>query len=514
MRKWRVVLAATLAACSASAQAAWYRADSKHFIIYADESAKDLTDFATRLERFDKAVRFLREMDDPPVGDGNRLTVFVVPSVGAVQRLHGNGDRYVEGFYIPRASDSVAFVPRSAGPNLPGTLSADTIFFHEYAHHLMFQAIDKPLPPWVVEGFAEFMSTVRFEKNGDIGIGLPAYHRAGGLALGNALPLETMLSSNYTKLSPEQRESLYSRGWLLVHYLTFEKSRIGQLDRYASLLAKGTSGLDAARTAFGDLKRLDHDLNAYMSRNLLSYVKLNGAKFPAGSIEVKPLSEGASRVVMLRAQSKRGVDQQTAEPLAVQVRAVEARYPGDELVELTLAEAELDARHPAAAEAAADRALKANPKDTKALVFKARAVLARGAATPGQRHAAFEEARTLFIAANKLDTEDPEPLMLFYRSFVEEGVRPTANAIAALHYASDLAPQDVGLRMTSAVEYLKEGNLTDAKRALIPVAYDPHGRELAQIARSIVEKIDAGDAKAALATAHVGSVSRGGSTPN
>ena len=76
---------------------------SKHFIIYADESAQDLTAFATRLERFDRAVRFLREMDDPPVGDGNRLTVFVLPSVGAVQKLHGYGDRYVEGFYTPRA---------------------------------------------------------------------------------------------------------------------------------------------------------------------------------------------------------------------------------------------------------------------------------------------------------------------------------------------------------------------------------------------------------------------------
>jgi Flp pilus assembly protein TadD len=515
MRGWRCVLAATFAAWGASAQAAWYRADSRHFVIYADESAEDLTAFAMRLERFDRAVRFLRGMDDPPVGDGNRLTIFVLPSARAVQKMHGRGDRYVEGFYTPRATGSLAFVPRSTGPNLAGTLSADTIFFHEYAHHLMFQAVDKPLPPWVVEGFAELMSTVRFEKNGDIGIGLPAYHRAGGLALADSLPLETMLRGDYVKLSPEQRESLYARGWLLVHCLTFEKSRSGQLDRYSSLLAKGTAGLDAARAAFGDLKRLDHDLKVYMNRSQLSYVKLNGAKFPAGDIHVEPLSEGASKVVMLRAQSKRGVNAQTAEPLAVQVRAIETRYPGDELVELTLAEAELDAGHHDAAEAAADRALRANPKNTKALVFKGRSVLASARAELGdQRRASFEEARQLFITANKLDTEDPEPLMLFFRSFVEEGVKPTANAIAALHYASDLAPQDSGLRMTSAVEYLVEGKTAEAKRALIPVAYDPHGRELTQIARSILGKIDTGDAQAALSTARAGASVRGASTPN
>ena len=52
-----------------------------------------------------------------------------------------------------------------------------------------------------------------------IGLGVPAYHRAWGLLLGDKLPLETMLSGNYSKLTPEKRESLYGRGWLLVRSL-------------------------------------------------------------------------------------------------------------------------------------------------------------------------------------------------------------------------------------------------------------------------------------------------------
>jgi hypothetical protein len=47
--------------------------------------------------------------------------------------------------------------------------------------------------------------------------------------------------------------------------------------------------------------------------------------------------------------------------------------------------------------------------------------------------------------SDKLDTEDPEPLMEFYRAFVRQGLPVTDNAVAALHYASDLAPQDVGV---------------------------------------------------------------------
>jgi tetratricopeptide (TPR) repeat protein len=498
-----VAFAASVAAAATPAHSAWFKATSKHFVIYANESSKALSDFSTRLELFDQAVRHVRGMDDPPVGEGNRLTVFVLPTVGAIQKLAG--DRFIEGFYTGRASGSYAFVPRSAGEDTPGSLTADTIFFHEYAHHLMFQVIDRPLPEWVVEGFAEFMSTVRFQRNGDIGIGVPAYHRAWGLLEGNHLPLETMLSGNYSKISVEQRESIYGRGWLLVHYLTFEKSRSGQLDHYADLLAKGTPALDAARAAFGDLKQLDRDLNGYLNRSRMTYLNLVGSKFHAGDISVQPLSEGAAKVMMLRVQSKRGVNDKTAEPLAVQVRDVEARYRGDELVELTLAEAEMDTGHFDAAEAAADRALKADPRETKALVFKGRAMAARAQKMTGDgRHAAFEQARAVFVAANKVDTEDPEPLMEFYKSFVSEGIRPTPNAIAALHYASDLAPQDEGLRLNSAGQYLADGKLAEAKHALTPVAYDPHGDELAKMARAIIEKIDAGDAKAALVVSTAG----------
>jgi hypothetical protein len=490
-RRWFAVALAALA-CSTSGNAAWYKANSRHFVIYANESPKELNDFATRLERFDQAVRYIRGMDDPDVGQGNRLTVFVLPNVGAVQRLM-NGDRFIAGFYIPRASGSNAFVPRVERALGQYDNESERIFFHEYSHHLMFQDLDRPLPQWVVEGFAEFMSTVRFERDGSIGLGLPAYHRAYSLLAGRPLPLETMLGASYTKLSPDQRESIYSWGWLLVHYLTFDRSRTGQLDRYAALLNKGVPAAEAAHQAFGDLRQLQKDLNAYLNKAKLSYLKLPGDKFRAGPIEVQPLTEGAAKVIMLRVQSKRGVDEKTAEPLAVQVRAVEARYPGDPLVELTLAEAELDAGHFDAAEAAADRALKANPRETKAMVYKGVAIERGAEKLRGeQRAAAFAQARALFIAANKIDTEDPEPLMQYYRSFVVEGIPPTENAIAALHYASDLAPQDQGLRMNSAMQYLRDRKYSEARRALVPIAYDPHANELAKSARAMIDEIDSG----------------------
>src|SRR5436190_19790888 len=111
MRLWLVlVCAALLGAAESPAQAAWYEAKSKHFIIDADQSPEDIRKFAERLERFDSAVRRLRQMGDPPLTDGGRLRIFVLKSEGAVARLAGRSD--VAGFYHSRASGSVAFVPR------------------------------------------------------------------------------------------------------------------------------------------------------------------------------------------------------------------------------------------------------------------------------------------------------------------------------------------------------------------------------------------------------------------
>jgi len=309
-----------------------------------------------------------------------------------------------------------------------------------------------------------------------------------------------LLSGHYDKITGEERESIYGRGWLLAHYLTFEPTRKGQLEAYLAAMARGTDPLAAARQSFGDLSKLQKDLEAYLHRSSLPYLKIPASALHVNPVSVTPLSVGASAVIPLLAEVKNGPSKDEAEGLATKIQAVETQFQGDPLVEETLSEAELDADQAGAAETAADRALRINPRDTDAMVLKGRAIADRAEkATGPERHALFDQARSLFIAANRIDTEDPEPLMEFYRAFVREGVSPTANAIAALHYASDLAPQDPGIRMTSALQYLSEGKVADGRRALAPIAYDPHGGDLAQTARQVLTQLDSGDVKAALA---------------
>lgn len=486
---------------SSPAQAAWHVAKSRHFIIYADQNPRELSDFATKLEKFDSAVRFVRTMRDYPVGDGNRLQVFVVSSDDAVRRLARRQGKFIRGFYVPRASGSLAFVPQETGSSSPSGINEDIIFFHEYAHHLMMQDLHQPVPEWLVEGFAEFMSTARFDKDGSVTLGLPASHRAHGLYRNEPLPLEQLLTGSYGKIGQVQRESIYGRGWLLAHYLTFEPTRKGQLDSYLRGIAAGVAPMQAATSAFGDLKVLEKALDRYLRRNKFTYLKVAPSALKLAPIEVTPLTPGAAAVLPLRMESKRGVNSVTAEPLAVRVRDVARRFPGDPLVEVTLAEAEIDARKHDAAEAAADRALKADPRNIEAMIYKGRAILERAARASGDRAVQFAEARKWFSRANRIDPDDPEPLMFFHQSYVRSGSPPTQNAIEALHFASNLAPQDLGLRMNSARQYIRDGKYKEARRTLAPIAYNPHGGQIAEIARNMIARVDADDPKGAASIA-------------
>ena len=491
---FRLAAAACLL-CGGTAHASWYQAQSRHFVIYADDNPNNLRNFAALLERFDSGVRYIKQMADPEVGNGNRLTVYVLPKAQDVRLLAGDKTGFLEGFYTGRVSGSLAYIARDATVGEDGK----SVFYHEYTHHLMMQDQQRPYPEWYVEGFAEFFGSPKFDRDGGIWFGRPPLFRADDILYGIRVPLDLLLSGMHEKMTAEQRSAFYARGWLLTHYLLLgSKNREGQLNAYVQALSAGSSPMEAARKAFGDLAKLDRELDAYRNKGLVSF-KIAPDKLRTGAIQVTPLSTGAARMILLQSKVKYRQNQ-PAEALVAQARAIEAQAVGDEVVERTLAEAELNADHAQAAEAAADRALKTDPASTEAMVLKGRAMAKVAEATDDRdaAHALFEKARAALIGANKIDLEDPEPLYEFYRTYIEEGVRPTSNAIDALHYASELAPQDLGVRMNSAIAYLNEGKFAEARSTLVVVAYSPHSESAGEMARRLIAEIDAGRGKNAL----------------
>ncbi|MFW2349387.1 hypothetical protein [Qipengyuania sp.] len=482
----RIFAAIAALSLAVPAQAEWLRADSEHFVVFADDSAKDVARFAEMLERYHAAMSFVtgREVDTP--SPSNRVTIYAVGSARNIRKLAGI--KNIGGFYIPRAGSSVAFVPNVRPSSGELDFSMITLL-HEYAHHFLIGSSRFAMPRWMNEGGAEFFASARFPRDGEVQIGRPAVHRAYELALAPDVSIENLLArGNVERGGDNPDDNFYGRSWALYHYLTFAPERKGQLLEYARRIAAGVSSREAAVIAFGDLHALDRDLDTYLKkRKMLSFV-LQPDLLPIRPITVEQLSAGMDEMLPTIIRSKRGVDREAALEILEDAREVAARYPGDAGVLAALAEAEFDAGNDDASIAAADAALAIDVTVKNALVQKGFALF-RKAEEADDEEAAFAAAMRPFSALNRLEPDHPLPLIYYYRSFVERGAAPNETARHALERAAQLSPFDRSLAMNAGLMQAGEGKIAIARNTLGPVAADPHGGSMARAAQRYLEEL-------------------------
>lgn len=472
-----------------SAHADWHKAESDHFVIYADDSAKDIERFSQMLERYHSAMTLLLPRDVAKPSPSARLTIFVVGSERQVGKLAGSSN--VAGFYSPRASGSVAFVPDITAST--GELDFSMIvLLHEYTHHYLISSAVFAWPKWVNEGAAEFFASAQFPSSGGVKIGRAAQHRAYELIEIDNVPIRELLApEEFAERDPDKYDAFYGRAWMLYHYLTFNEERKGQLAAYLKAISAGSTSLEAAEAVFGDLKQLDRNLDSYLRQSSITSFNLPAEWIKPGATAVTELSEGMSEVMPLKIISKRGVGREEALELVTKVRAVAERFPDDAGVFEALAEAEYDAGNDAEAIAAADRALALDSSPKDALVQKGYALFRTAHDTQDEEMApAFAAAMKPFQQLNKLENDHPLPLIYFYRSYTGRGEEPTELARHALERASQLAPFDKGLTLDVATMMAEEGKISLSRVYLRRVAADPHRGELSQVANDFLEQLE------------------------
>lgn len=482
------------------ANAEWHEASSDHFVIYADQGPEQLRKFADRLERYHSGLEIILNTDLPKPSPSSRVTVYMVRNDTEVRKLQGDKKSFVQGFYMPRAGGSVAFVPETISGSAD-SLDPYRILFHEYAHHFLIGSTARGYPLWFSEGFAEFLSSVKFERDGGIGLGAPARHRGYELMLAKPVPIERLLdTAGYLKSKTKAYDEFYGRSWLLFHYLRISGQRKGQLASYVTALFNGKSETEAAQEAFGDLSVLDKELDKYLRQPRMNYMPVDAAKLTVGEIRLRKLDKAESAAMAVVLRSKRGVNEESAKALLPEARVIAAQYPEHPAVLTALAEAEFDAGNDGAAIAAADKALARAPDNINAHLQKGYALarMMESAENPGK---AAVGVRAQFLKINALENDHPIPLIRYYTSFRESGRDPTKNAIEGLEWALTLAPYDQGLRMMVASQQLMDERYLNAQETLIPLANSPHASVLTEAANMLLEKArEAQTAKDAAAT--------------
>ena len=490
MRSYKLA-ALTLAfftiALTTPAQAEWLEAKSRHFTVYGDLPEADLRQRTQRLERFDAALRGLFK-----VTTDDNATIYYVASLDEIRKLAGGGN--VAGFYRADAQGAVGVVPERLPDYMQ--LSADRVLYHEYTHHMLLSNTTQFFPGWVTEGLAELFMTAKFDPKGNVIIGEPNAGRAWAMGSLSRWSVRRLLDSDANPPKDDERIELYSRGWLMCHYLLIGNKRPGQFFKFINAINSGVPPVQAGEQAFGDLDKLDQEIERYM----------RASKFPSSlfraensgamtDVTVRRFNPGEAAIFNYRLVSANGVNEKSAVTLAGKARPAAAGFPNDAFVQRTMAEIEYDAKGYDAADAHASRALAIDPKNIMAMVYKGRVAAQR--ALISKNPAGWRDARRWFLTANRLDPNYALPFALYYDSFIAAGQEPPADAIAGVSRAAVLVPADPGLRVRAGIGLIRAGDLKLARTVLAPVAFNPHESGKNPYAK-LVKEMDAGATREAL----------------
>lgn len=471
------------------AEARWLRAETDSFIIYSEGNEKSLREFASTLQRFDIALRLLLEVKEQ--GESNRLPIYLLASTGEVAKLYtGSRSSSFVGFYRTERDGSFAVSHRENGGRSRGTSASQETLFHEYAHHFMKRYRTGAYPAWIIEGFAEYYSTIDFDRDGRALIGKPAYGRQYGLVQLPQIPVETLLATDPHSLKTVgQVDVYYGRAWLLTHMLFHDAPREGQLVAYARAINAGTEAGQAARQAFGDLDQLDKDLAAYLRRPLNYRITKDAIPVPT-NISVTALPPGEDAVIPLRLArlSARPGD----DSLAVRdsLLSLTKAHAGDAAVWFEYAAAEWaldkDARDLAAVRSALDRVIAIKPDHVRGNVLLGELSMHELDTQGDYSDASWEKAREPVALANRTDPDDPLPLYVYFQSFIDQGKIPPDIAIQGLEQAFRLAPENIEMRVAHAFALANRGQFTSAIRLAQSIAFDPH---MGAQARPLLEQL-------------------------
>jgi tetratricopeptide (TPR) repeat protein len=497
---WSFVAALGLAFVS-PAQAEWRQARTDHFVLTINDSEEGARDFATRLERFDAALRRLYGVPDSPERRARPITIF---AFGSELYLEACGCPGALGMYRERPEGSFIFslhMPVVDRKMKTGGWSSQTLLLHEYSHHFAFSNFPIAYPYWFAEGFAEFNANVSFEPDGSIILGYPANYRAQALKEGS-LSMKQLLDPHRFGFA-DNVDLVYGRGWLLTHFLMLNPQRRPQLAAYLEAMNKGKSSYEAAQAAFGDLKKLGAELDAYQKGRLGQPVRIAPSGAPL-RVTVTTLPPGQAAMLPVHAIVTRGIAKGYRLGVAQRAAKIARRYSDDAVVQAQWAEAELHAGRLGNADEAADAALKLKPDLVEALVFKGLVALRRAKEAKAADPAAWTAGRAWLLKANKADPDAVMPLYLYYLSFIAAKAEPTKGAIKGLMRAEALAPESGDIRLALARQMLFDGDAASARFLLQPIAFAPHRPKDENVLREIVDLIDAGkipEAKAAMTKA-------------
>ncbi len=285
------------AAVSASvAPTTWTEVRSPHFIVLTNSGERDGRHVAGQFERmrsvFHKLLPGADSDNDPPI------TVLALKDRKSLQSIEpesylAKGSLDLAGMFL-RTPDKNYILLRL---DTQGEHPYSTVY-HEYTHFLLRKS-DSYLPLWLNEGLAQFYENTEIQDK-EVMLGQPNANEIFYLRHERLLPLATLFAVDHNSpyYHQEQKGSaFYAESWALTHYLIVSdrQNKTERLATYNRLLQQHEDPVTAAEHAFGDLKKMEQELDHYIhGDNYMQFRMNSGFALDDSALAARPISNSVA----------------------------------------------------------------------------------------------------------------------------------------------------------------------------------------------------------------------------
>jgi tetratricopeptide (TPR) repeat protein len=299
-RVFLVLFCTTFSAFASDPNPHWLQVQTPHFTVLTDSNEKQGRRIATQ---FEQMRAFFHAILPHAADDASPILVFALKDNKGFQALEpeaylAKGQLNLAGYFL-RTQDTNFILLRL---DAEGEHPFATVY-HEYTHFMVRKS--EWLPLWLNEGLAEFYQNTDI-RDKDVLVGQASENDILYLRQNRLLPLTTLLTVDHN--SPYYHEEnkgsvFYAESWALTHFLKVndQQNNTDRLKQYGQLIVQGKDSVSAAQQAFGDLKKLQGQLDSYVGQAAFGAFKLNES-FPVdtASFQVKLISEPQANATRAR----------------------------------------------------------------------------------------------------------------------------------------------------------------------------------------------------------------------
>ncbi|MEN3973491.1 hypothetical protein [Emcibacter sp. SYSU 3D8] len=498
MGLFRLLILIICAFCATPAAAAldddrWQEVRSEHFRIYANGDVEEAKDLAREMENFRRIVLMATGLRD--VEGGVPFTMFAARNRNDFKQFFSQF--WVVGVFTGSMRGYYAIIDMSSRrPNERGKFvrAADLIVKHEYVHFILSTTTRVRYPYWYEEGFAEYLSTARYE-DGEVSIGFPVVDRHLSLSDGFGLSSMDKLLTSTRVDQKVNTDNLYAQSWLLVHHLMNTPELRPKVVDYLKRYDETGDSLGAFKAVFGDdLDTLQKRLSRKSERGRYEYTRFKPTlPMPEAALAVLPVPQTQMRLALAQALQHFPGGDKRRDQVRGHYERVLADEPANAAALAGMADLALIQRNPELAATYLGR-IPDSVEDEAVLIARGDLALMR-AVRANLSQPLLEEARDRYISALRLNNRSAEAFFSYGLTFLGASGDPK-EGLAGFREAAALAPGDSQAAFFHALMQLQAGGFDEAARLGRQVALGNREPEFVAFGNQVIALANAGDAEA------------------